>query len=281
MNTEDAVRHLRADPAQRQLIEDAYLDVDVGAASARFGDSAEFRALLSMLGADLREVTLVDLGSGNGMAARAFSSAGVACVVAVEPDPSDEIGAGAVRRLSEGSAISVVRSIGEGLPLADCSVGVVYCRQVLHHTSDLQLVMREVARVLRPAGLLIACREHVVDDEGQLNQFLASHPVHQLAGGEHAFPLDAYISAIIEAGLSLRRVLGPWDSVINAYPTVRSEGDRKRYPDLLLTERLGCLGSVIARLPGAQALVWRRLNRPTPGRLYSFLASKDSVPAGN
>lgn len=72
MNTEEAVRHLRADPARRQLVEDAHLDVDVGADAARFAVSAELRELLSMPGADLSKVTSVDLGSGNGIAARAF-----------------------------------------------------------------------------------------------------------------------------------------------------------------------------------------------------------------
>jgi hypothetical protein len=37
--------------------------------------------------------------------------------------------------------------------------------------------------------VLLATREHVVDDPAQHAEFLARHPVHQLAGGENAFSL--------------------------------------------------------------------------------------------
>lgn len=276
MNTEDAIRYLRGDPGQRALVQDSYLDSDVEVAAARFAESAEFAAVRSLLAATAGDFTLVDLGSGNGIASRALAIAGVRRVVAVEPDPSEEIGAGAVAHLVDGLRVSVVRAVGEHLPLCDESVHVVYCRQVLHHTRELRAALREIARVLRPGGVLIACREHVVDDDAQLEAFLAAHPVHQLAGGENAFSLDTYTSAIIDAGLFLDRVLGPWDSVINAYPTVRSEAEREQYPDVLLAQRFGWIGRWGARVPGARAMVWRRLRRPTPGRLYSFLASKHS-----
>lgn len=74
------------------------------------------------------------------------------------------------------------------VPLVDSSIDIVYARQVLHHAAELERLMSEVARVLRPGGVLMACREHVVDSESQKQAFLNSHPVHRLAGGECLFP---------------------------------------------------------------------------------------------
>ena len=54
----------------------------------------------------------------------------------MEPDPSDEVGRGALIRLSPGPTVEVVDAIGEGsrsLTMAD----FVYDRQVLHHAKDL------------------------------------------------------------------------------------------------------------------------------------------------
>ena len=41
-----------------------------------------------------------------------------------------------------------------------------------------------------------------------------------------------------------------------------------------LLRQLGPLDTVVAAVPGVERLVWSRLQRPIPGRLYSFLATK-------
>jgi hypothetical protein len=106
--------------------------------------------------------------------------------------------------------------------------------------------------------------------------FLKNHPVHALTGQEHARPLHGYIDAFQGAGFELTQVLGPWDSVINAFPTVRSTEELSRYPVTLLEERLGALGKLAASIPGVKSVVWTRLRRPIPGRLYSFVGKRRS-----
>jgi SAM-dependent methyltransferase len=274
MTLDNAVRHLRSQPQYADLVRDAYLDADVEDSARRFAASGEFAEVVRLLGPRLRGSTVVDLGAGTGIAALAFARAGAARVIAVEPDPRDEVGRGAIARLRGGAPIEIVAAYAERLPLADASTDVVYARPVLHPTRDLPGALAECARVLKPGGLFLGCREHVVDDDAQLRHFLAQHPMHQLAGGENAYSLPAYLGAVASAGLVLEVALEPWASVINAFPLVRDQAALRAYPRARLRARLGLLGAAVASVPGVAALYRRRLNRPVPGRMYSFLARK-------
>lgn len=274
MTLDDAVRHMRADPRYADLVRFAYLGADVEDSARRFEASGEFAAVLALAGADVRGAVVVDVGAGTGIAALAFARRGARRVLAVEPDTSDEVGQGALRRLRGDAPIEIVSAYAEALPIADGAADMVYARQVLHHTRDLPRALREAARVLKPGGLLIACREHVVDDEEQLRAFLASHPVHQLAGGENAYSLAAYVSAIRGAGLELTHRLAPWDSVINAFPTAQTDEEVRGWPRARLRARFGAVGGVLAAVPGVAWAVRRRLNAPVPGRMYTFAARR-------
>lgn len=274
MGVEQAVRRLRADPRYAELIRDSYLEPDVFRSSKRFLASAEFAEARRLLGNLIPEGKILDCGAGTGIASYAFARCGAQIVYALEPDPSNEVGQGAIRRLARGMPIRVIDTYAEEIPLPDAEVDIVYTRQVLHHVSDLRLVLGECARVLRSGGMLLACREHVVDDDQQLQTFLRSHPVHQLVGGENAYPLSDYTEAVLSAGLELKQVLGPWDTIINAFPVVRTAEELERYPRTVLERRFGRVGALASMAPGIETLMWRRLKRPTPGRLYSFLAMK-------
>lgn len=272
LDTDDAIRLLRADPRRASLIEDSYLTPDVAASAERFAQSAEFRTVMTLVG-DLPGKRLVDIGSGNGIASFAFAGAG-ARVFAVEPNLSTEFGAGAVRALTNSLDVVVVAGTGEAIPLRSESVDVVYGRQVLHHAGDLRGFIAECARVLRRNGVFIATREHVADDARQLRQFLCNHAVHQLAGGEHAYPLSTYLEAITAAGFAEPVTLGPWDSVINAFPTARNAEELSHLPAVLLKRFFGVTGAVAAFVPGVKTLIWSLLRRPRPGRMYTFVARR-------
>jgi SAM-dependent methyltransferase len=274
MTTDEAIEIIRSDPRHADLVRDAYFDRDLPAAARRYAASAEFAEVRRLLGHSLAGSRVADIGSGTGIAAYAFAAAGAACVYAVEPDPSTELGQGAIRRLAGAMPIQIIEAYGEALPLASDSVDVVFARQVLHHTRDLSAFMREAARILKPGGVLLACREHVVDNDDQLAVFLARHPLHPLTGTENAFSLATYTSAIRTAGFADLRTFDPWDSIINAFPMVRSEDERRNAAADLLRRRFGPAGAVLAKVPFVQSLVWRRIRRPEPGRLYSFLATK-------
>jgi SAM-dependent methyltransferase len=274
LTLDEAIRVLRDDPRHAEVVRDAYLESDAQASAERFYRSAEFSEALKLLGDAAHGSRVLDLGAGVGIASYAFIQAGSQRVYAIEPNLSREVGCGALKRLRGDLPIEIISAVGEDIPLPRESVDIIYTRQVLHHTRNLPRVLSECARSLRSSGVFLACREHVVDNERQLQTFLNNHPIHQLAGGEHAYRLEEYLSAITASGLQLKRVIGPWDSVINAYPGVRTQEQLERFPRALLRQKLGIVGLLLSYAPGAQALVWRRVKRPMPGRMYSFLAVK-------
>jgi SAM-dependent methyltransferase len=277
VTTEEAIRQLRSDPRSSDLVRDSYLGLDVLESGERFVASAEFAAVKELLAGRICGATVLDLGAGVGIGSYAMAKSGARLVYALEPDPSNEIGRGAIRHLNAELPVRLVGALGENIPLPDAEVDIVYVRQVLHHSRDLSRLIGECARVLKHGGIFLACREHVVDDDHQLKLFLQNHPVHRLAGGEAAFPLDGYLEAVRQAGLELVRAFGPYDTVINAFPEVRSRRELDDLPRLRLTRRLGWIGFAGSFLPGVRWMLWKRIKRQVgqvPGRMYSFLATK-------
>ncbi|SDN36393.1 class I SAM-dependent methyltransferase [Afipia sp. GAS231] len=270
---EDAVVWLRNHPDRRQMVMDAFYDDPLTAAAERYHGSPEWHSIAALLRG--RSGTALDVGAGRGITSFALAKDGFA-VTALEPDPSAIVGAAAIRSLAREASlpINVVEEVSERLPFADASFDVVIARAVLHHTRDLKGACREIHRVLKPGGIFVAAREHVISREADLGRFLDRHPLHHVYGGEHAFLLDEYLTALKGAGFSLD-VLTPLRSPINLHPYTL-ESLRDAIVTLLSRKvpvpgwRLALKSDLIfsALLAGAE----RFDNRP--GRLYSFVGRK-------
>ena len=271
---EEAVRWFRAQPDHARAVCDNYFDLPVQKAAERYARGEEFAEVLRLLGTGNGR-SILDLGAGNGIASFALARNGWR-VTAVEPDPSEEVGAGAIRSLARdaGLDLSLVQCNGERLLFSEDAFDAVYARQVFHHAASLEAMACEVARVLRSGGLLLATREHIADDEEQLVSFRAAHPLHSLYGGESAYALSVYLRAFESAGLRLRDVWGPLESILNFYPG--TEAERQALLDQITCTGWGRAGRWLRRVPRFRTLQAKRVTRRdrTPGRLFSFLLDK-------
>ena len=274
---EDAVTWLIAQPEQQDLVQACYFDRPALSAAQRYHRSDEWFAVRNLLPSG--QGTVLDVGAGMGIASYAFAADGWN-VTALEPDHSHLVGAGAIRQLAieAGLTISVVEKWGEGLPFEDATFNVIHARQVLHHAHDLSQFCRELYRVLKPGGRLIATREHVISNASQLPKFLAKHPLHEFYGGENAFMLNEYLSCLESTGFSMHTVLGPWDSIINTTPFTRH-----KLSELFITRFGRWFGaSLLSHIVFSE--VGFKIVRPVlalldnrPGRLYTFVAVKKDL----
>jgi ubiquinone/menaquinone biosynthesis C-methylase UbiE len=276
---EDAVNWMRGEEEYAELVKFCYLDRDNLDAAKRFAASEEFQEVVRLLQIkDFKQpVRVLDLGCGNGIASYSFASLGCQ-VTSVDPDLSDDVGLMAAARLRDrtsNGSIETVQATAESLPFSDNTFDVIYERQALHHFSDLVQGLTECARVLKPDGLFLATREHVVDNSQQLEQFLAGHILHQLHGGENAYSIEHYTNSLKQAGFKVAKLLAPMDNIINHFPSSNSDV-KKSFKDWLTAKLGSFIGNSIAQSPLIER-VYRRyvsMRDKSPGRLYSFLCTR-------
>lgn len=117
----------------------------------RFG---YFRAVLTEeLRLDPRGKLALDVGCGGGLLAEEFTR--LACrVVGVDP-AVPALATARAHAVQSGLAIAYCAGAGENLPLAASSFDIAYCCDVLEHVADVDLVLAEIARVLKPGGVFL------------------------------------------------------------------------------------------------------------------------------
>ena len=112
------------------------------------GRLQHFDRLIDWQGKDV-----LDLGCAGGFMAEAMAKRG-ANVTGIDP-ASDAISAARQHAKAEGLRIGYDVGVGEALPYDNASFDAVVCVDVLEHVTDLQKVLQEVARCLRPGGLFL------------------------------------------------------------------------------------------------------------------------------
>jgi len=271
---EEAVRWFREQPENEAEVRHNYFDLPVLAAAERFARSEEFAEVMRLLGPGNGR-RILDLGAGNGIASYALAKAGW-LVTALEPDASAEVGADAIRMIREetGLPIDVVHDGGRLLPFAEDLFDAIHARQVLHHVPDLEAMTSEFFRVLRPGGRCLTTRDHVADDEQQLDQFRNEHPLHSLYGGEHAYPLERYLSAFAKAGLRVVDFWGPIESILNFFPG--TERERQLTIRQIANHSYFRFGRLFAWSKEFRAAQLRHFTHDdkTPGRIFSFFVER-------
>lgn len=276
---EQSVLWLRSQPDQQELVRACYYDDPLLETAKRYANSEEWQAVEMILPAI--PGSALDLGAGRGISSYAMARLGWQ-VDALEPDASPIVGRGAILSLAHQSGLSIhpLDGFAEAIPCEDDQFDLVFGRQVMHHAKDLSKMCTEIKRVLKPGGVFVATREHVISKKEDLPKFLSQHALHHLYGGENAFLLKEYLSAITNAGLDIKHILGPSDSPINYFPISRSEW--KYSIEGALSHRIG---KQLTTLLLAESQPWSNQvyhwlgslatkRDQTPGRLYSFVTQK-------
>lgn len=274
---EDAVESVRKNPDQT-LARQCYYDDPLSQAAIRFSKSEEWSEVLRLVN-KTPPAKVLDVGAGRGIGSYAFAKSGFA-VTALEPDPSDVVGAGAITSLAQATSttIKICQQWGESLPFEDESFDIIYGRAVFHHARDLVEFSNEVHRVLRKDGTLLLTREHVLSKDSDLEDFLNFHDLHHLYGGECAYRLDQYVEALNQAGFKSIRSIGPHSSAINFYPMTDAQ-QRQQFRDRICGRLRFAPPWIVNQLLKSEPILRRLryfsdLNDESAGRLYSFLGSK-------
>lgn len=111
------------------------------------------KALLEQYGQDLSQVRLLDIGCGGGVLTEELARLG--CRVAGIDLSPRSIAVAQAHAEQSGLAIDYRVSNATRLPFEDSSFETVTCCDMLEHVPDWQLVIAEVARVLKPGGLFL------------------------------------------------------------------------------------------------------------------------------
>jgi ubiquinone/menaquinone biosynthesis C-methylase UbiE len=289
MTWEEIIYDIRKRPEFDQLVKDAYLGADLIENVSRFASGEEFTETLKLItsyGIN-PPANVLDIGAGNGIATVAFAQKGF-FVHALEPDPSNTIGAGAIRELVSSLKLTnliVSEKTAEQLDTHENNFDLVYVRQAVHHANDLSKFVTNAVASLKPGGVYLALRDHVIFDQKDKEWFLQSHPLHKYYGGENAFTLKEYLNAMEEAGLINIRYWKYYESAINYLPisTATLNEKAKNREDLISNSLTSKFGKTIGNWSFIRKWYEKRVERKlgpalderlVPGRPYSFIGIK-------
>ncbi|MCG8669296.1 MAG: bifunctional 2-polyprenyl-6-hydroxyphenol methylase/3-demethylubiquinol 3-O-methyltransferase UbiG [Pseudomonadales bacterium] len=107
--------------------------------------------VLNALRINYHDLKVLDIGCGGGFICEEFAKRS-ARTSGVDPSPATIVEASQHARKT-GLDINYREGTGENLPFEDNSFDLISCCDVLEHVSDLEMVIQETARVLKPGGI--------------------------------------------------------------------------------------------------------------------------------
>lgn len=160
-----------------------------------------FQVLLDRYVEDARGLRVLEVGAAKAWAARFWLERGCDYVATdILVDPNIGLGRGAFY-----GDFGRVQADGENLPFEDGTFDVAYGVATLHHALDLPKMVRELARVTKPGGLVAGLNEGTrglgrsADNPDQAGE-------KELGINEHVHTALAYAAAFMRAGLVVRRM---------------------------------------------------------------------------
>jgi ubiquinone/menaquinone biosynthesis C-methylase UbiE len=156
----------------------------------------------------------LDVATGGGHTARAF--AGLAREV-VACDVTEPMLSAARRAIASHGVVSVRYAAADvsALPFRDGAFDVVTCRIAAHHFADPAAAVREVRRVLRPAGTFLL-QDILGHDDGEANAFIREVERRRDPSHVKAYRLAEWKAFLRAAGLTVMEhttlaKVRPWD----------------------------------------------------------------------
>lgn len=110
------------------------------------------KILLNRLKLNPQALQVLDVGCGGGLLAEQFASLG--CVVTGIDQSVPTLNAAKAHAAKSGLNIQYIESTGEKLPFEAAKFDIVCCCDVLEHVDDIDAVIAEISRVLKPGGIL-------------------------------------------------------------------------------------------------------------------------------
>jgi SAM-dependent methyltransferase len=143
---------------------------------------------------------ILDVGCGVGHLGRSLAAIGRTDVQIIGTDFQAEL----LAKVGPGYAALLEADVHH-LPLRDASFAGVVASNSLHHFPDLELAMREIARVLRPGGVLVSYDPRYITPLELLKKRLRRND--QAFTEDHkAFRIDEYRQVLASSGLQVSEV---------------------------------------------------------------------------
>ena len=163
-----------------------------------------FQMLLDRYIGDARGLRVLEVGAAKAWASRFWLERDCEYVATdILVDPKIGLGRGAFY-----GDFARVQADGEHLPFADASFDVAYCVATLHHALDLSQMLRELARVTRPGGVVAGLNEGI-RGVGRSGENPDQAGEKELGINEHVHSVWTYLAAFARAGLVVRRLERP------------------------------------------------------------------------
>ena len=266
MNWHETIVSLQDDKEYKQLIHESYITSDLEKNIISYKNSDEFKEILMHIKSHFtnKKIKILDVGSGNGISCVSFALEGYN-VIALEPDKSDLVGSGAIKKVAKlfSVDIEVSNHYFEDLPKKYFNqFDIVFARQAMHHANSLEQFTANAKNALKSNRLFSTIRDHVISNDYQKARFLKNHPLHSFYGGENAYTLEEYLKYLKE-NFNEIKIIKPSQSAINYSPWSISRLKKK----LPIFKGINLFYKIIFNI------ILIRMNYQ-PGRLYSFINKK-------